>query len=291
MSDFSIKDAHRTRVGPGFSLSGIDPGSTPGFKGGGKDLRKAFEEPDEELQELQEKLWANGRREAPTTGSVLVVLQGMDTAGKGGVVRRVFGMFPPYGLKAHAFGKPTEEEAAHDFLWRIRPQVPEPGQIGVWDRSHYEDVLIHRVLQLSPAEEIERRYEAISQFEWELARQGTRIIKVMLHISPEFQAENLLERIEDPEKVWKYQPGDIDDRRRWADYQEAFEIALTRTSTAYAPWYCVPGDDKDYARLVVKYLLLDALRAMDLDWPEIHFDPAVERQRLLDSGPHALSRD
>ncbi|WP_156231002.1 PPK2 family polyphosphate kinase [Corynebacterium occultum] len=283
MSDFSIKDAQRTRVGPGFTLSEVDPDSTPGFKGGNKDLDRAFREPDEELLTLQEKLWANGRRNPEEIGSVLVVLQGMDTSGKGGVARRVFGIFPPYGLKVYAFGKPTEEELAHDFLWRIRPQAPEPGQIAVWDRSHYEDVLVHRVLGLSPAEEIERRYGAITDFEWELSQRGTRIIKVMLHISPEFQAKNLLDRIENPEKVWKYQPGDIDDRRHWDDYQEAFEIALTRTSTAYAPWYCVPGDDKDYARLVVKYLLLNELRSMNLEWPEIHFDPDMEKQRLFDS--------
>ncbi|MGP6173088.1 PPK2 family polyphosphate kinase [Corynebacterium sp. A21] len=280
MSEFSIKDAHRTIVGPKFDLREVSPDSTPGFKGKGKDLDAAFEEPDEELLRLQKMLWANWRAGTPGTGSLLVVLQGMDTSGKGGVVRQVFGLFPPFGLKVTAFSKPTEEELAHDFLWRIRPHVPETGEIAVWDRSHYEDVLVHRVYQLSSPDEIDRRYGAITDFEWELAQRGTRIIKVMLHISPEFQAENLLARLEDPEKFWKYNPGDIDDRQNWDAYQEAFQIAMTRTSTAYAPWFCVPGDNKDYARMVVKYLVLDAMRSMNLSWPENHFDPEVEKQRL-----------
>lgn len=283
MSEFSMKDARRTIVGPTFDLAEVDPSSTPGFKGKNNDLDEAFKEPDAELLTLQKLLWANSRVGTPDTGSLLVVLQGMDTSGKGGVVRQVFGLFPPIGLKVSAFAKPTAEELAHDFLWRIKPHAPKPGEIAVWDRSHYEDVLVHRVYQLSTPEEIDRRYGAITQFEWELAQRGTRIIKVMLHISPEFQAENLMERLEDPEKFWKYNPGDIDDRQNWDAYQEAFQIAMTRTSTAYAPWFCVPGDNKDYARAVVKYLVLDALRSMNLSWPEIHFDPEVEKQRLAES--------
>lgn len=283
MSDFSMEDAQRHLVGPHFNLEGIDPGATPGFDGDDDDLEDEFEEHDKELRELQKMLHANATVGVEDTGSVLVILQGTDTSGKGGVVRHVFGVFPHIGVDIANFGPPTEEELEQDFLWRIRPHAPNPGRISVWDRSHYEDVLIQRVHEMADPEEIERRYGAITEFEWEMAQRGTRIIKVMLHISKEFQAENLAERLERKDKMWKYDPRDVTDRAHWDAYQEAFEIALTRTSTSYAPWYCVPGDNKDYARMVVKYLVLDALRAMDLDWPEVDFDPAAEMERLRDS--------
>lgn len=283
MSDFSIADAQRNIVGPNFRIDQVDPDSTPGFDGDDDDLEDAFEDPDKELQELQKMLHANATVGTENTGSLLVILQGTDTSGKGGVVRHVFGVFPPIGLDLANFGRPTDEELAHDFLWRIRPHAPKPGRIAVWDRSHYEDVLVQRVHDMVTPEEIERRYGAITDFEWEMAQQGTRIIKVMLHISKEFQAENLAERLERKDKRWKYDPNDVTDRAYWDQYQEAFQLALTRTSTAYAPWYCVPSDNKDYARMVVKYLVLDALRSMDLDWPEVDFDPAAELARLRDS--------
>ncbi|MCK7636964.1 PPK2 family polyphosphate kinase [Corynebacterium pygosceleis] len=282
MANFSTSDAKELRVGADFVLSDVDPGSTPNFKGDRDKLRKEFSEIDEELSELQEMLYANGRVSADT-GAVLLVLQGMDTAGKGGVVRHVLGLVDPQGVDLASFGKPTEEELAHDFLWRIRKKLPRPGRIGVFDRSHYEDVLIHRVHGLSSADEIERRYGAIVDFERELVESGVRIVKVMLHISPEFQRENLEERLDRADKHWKYNPGDVTERGYWAEYQEAYEIALRRTSTEHAPWYCVPGDDKPYARMVVKYLLLDALRSMDLDWPEPDFDVDAEKRRLAES--------
>ncbi|MCX7443811.1 PPK2 family polyphosphate--nucleotide phosphotransferase [Corynebacterium sp. P7003] len=282
MANFSTSDAKELRVGADFVLSDVDPGSTPNFKGDRDKLRKEFSEIDEELSELQEMLYANGRVSADT-GAVLLVLQGMDTAGKGGVVRHVLGLVDPQGVDLASFGKPTEEELAHDFLWRIRKKLPRPGRIGVFDRSHYEDVLIHRVHGLSYADEIERRYGAIVDFERELVESGVRIVKVMLHISPEFQRENLEERLDRADKHWKYNPGDVTERGYWAEYQEAYEIALRRTSTEHAPWYCVPGDDKPYARMVVKYLLLDALRSMDLDWPEPDFDVDAEKRRLAES--------
>ncbi|MBI8988974.1 PPK2 family polyphosphate kinase [Corynebacterium meridianum] len=283
MANFSTNDAAELRIGADFRIADVDPGSTPNFKGDKNKLEKEFSEIDDELSELQEMLYANGRASAETAGAVLLVLQGMDTAGKGGVVRHVLGIVDPQGVDLAAFGKPTEEELAHDFLWRIRKKLPRPGRIGVFDRSHYEDVLIHRVHGLSSAEEIERRYGAIVEFERELAESGVRIIKVMLHISPEFQRENLEERLERADKHWKYNPGDVTERGYWEEYQEAYEIALRRTSTDFAPWYCVPGDNKPYARMVVKYLLLDALRSMDLEWPEPDFDVEEEKRRLAES--------
>ncbi|MCK7641499.1 PPK2 family polyphosphate--nucleotide phosphotransferase [Corynebacterium sp. CCM 8835] len=283
MANFSTEDAKELRVGKDFVIADVDPGSTPNFKGDKGKLKKEFSEIDDELAELQEMLYANGRVHGDGAGAVLLVLQGMDTAGKGGVVRHVLGIVDPQGVDLAAFGKPTEEELAHDFLWRIRKKLPRPGRIGVFDRSHYEDVLIHRVHGLSPADEIERRYGAIVDFERELAESGVRIVKVMLHISPEFQRENLEERLERADKHWKYNPGDVTERGHWEEYQEAYEIALRRTSTDFAPWYCVPGDDKPYARMVVKYLLLDALRSMDLEWPEPDFDVAEEKRRLAES--------
>ena len=208
----------------------------------------------------------------------------MDTAGKGGIVRHVVGAtMDLQGVHVHAFGPPTEEEAEHDFLWRLTPHLPEPGQIAVFDRSHYEDVLVQRVKQMAPPEEIERRYGAIVDFENQLAARGTKIIKVMPHISREFQAENLKERIERADKHWKYNPSDIDDRKLWSQFMAAYQIALTRTSTEAAPWYCIPSDNKTYCRTVVKTLLYDALQSLDLDWPEADFDPEVELERLANS--------
>ena len=282
MAKVSIKEAEALRVGEDFALADVDPASTPGVSADNVD--DAFDEFDDELDELQECLYANGRAGNENAGSILLVLQGMDTAGKGGIIRNVVGeTMDPQGVHIKAFGKPTEEELKHDFLWRIEPHLPKPGMISVFDRSHYEDVLVQRVKQMAPPEEIERRYDAIVDFEAKAAANGTKIIKVMPHISKEFQAENLRKRIERPDKHWKYNPGDIDDRRLWDEFQEAYEIALKRTSTDVAPWYCIPSDNKDYCRTVVKTLFVQALRDLNLEWPKADFDPEVELQRLAES--------
>ena len=282
MAKVSIKEAEALRVGEDFVLADVDPASTPGVSE--DNVEDAFYEFDDELDELQECLYANGRAGNENAGSILLVLQGMDTAGKGGIIRNVVGeTMDPQGVHIKAFGKPTEEELKHDFLWRIEPHLPKPGMISVFDRSHYEDVLVQRVKQMAPPEEIERRYDAIVDFEAKAAANGTKIIKVMPHISKEFQAENLRKRIERPDKHWKYNPGDIDDRRLWDEFQEAYEIALKRTSTDVAPWYCIPSDNKDYCRTVVKTLFVQALRDLNLEWPKAHFDPEVELQRLAES--------
>ncbi|MCP1387155.1 PPK2 family polyphosphate--nucleotide phosphotransferase [Corynebacterium sp. TA-R-1] len=283
MPKVSVSEAQELRVGPNFQLDDVDPKATPGLVGS-DDVDKAFHVYDDDLDELQEMLYANGRADNEQAGSVLLVLQGMDTSGKGGIVRHVIGeTMDLQGVHVKAFGRPTEEEAAHDFLWRFEPHLPKPGQIAVFDRSHYEDVLVQRVKQMAPPEEIERRYGAIVDFETELAARGTKIIKVMPHISRDYQAENLRKRITNPKKHWKYNPGDIDDRKLWSQYMAAYQIAMTRTSTDVAPWYCIPSDNKKYCRTVVKTLLYDALKSLGNEWPAPDFDPDVELARLAQS--------
>ena len=280
MSKLTVEEAKQFFVGPDFQLVDVDPAATPGVS----DVDDAFKDYDDDLDELQEMLFANGRAGNEDAGSILLVLQGMDTSGKGGIVRNVIGAtMDLQGVRVQGFGRPTEEEAAHDFLWRFTPHLPKPGQIAVFDRSHYEDVLVQRVKQMAPPEEIERRYGAIVEFENELASRGTKIIKVMPHVSREFQAENLKERIERADKHWKYNPSDIEDRKLWSQFMAAYQIAMTRTSTEVAPWYCIPSDNKKYCRTVVKALLFDALKSLNLEWPAADFDPEVELERLANS--------
>lgn len=270
------------RVREGFRLSEVDPAATPGY---GKSKKHAAEDLAAgalELGEYQERLFAQSRVGA-TEASVLLVLQAMDSAGKGGIVRHVVGSVDPQGVAITSFKKPSPEELAHDFLWRIERRLPQPGFIGVFDRSHYEDVLIGRVRSLAPPEEIERRYGAINDFEQRLASGGTRVIKVMLHISAEEQKARLMERLDRPDKHWKYNPGDVDERVLWPQYMEAYQIALERTSTEWAPWYVVPANSKSYARLAVQHLLLEALEEIDPQWPAADYDVAAERARLAAS--------
>jgi len=268
-----------TLAGAGFQLSAVDARSTPGFQGDKAAGQAALKAGAEEFAELQEKLFA-----ASIAGggrSVLLVLQAMDTAGKGGIVHHVLGEANPQGIKAFAFKAPTDEEKQHDFLWRIRKQLPPAGYIGVFDRSHYEDVLIHRVRGLSSPGVIEERYGLINAFEAELEASGTTIVKVMLHLSKDEQKARLQARLDDPSKHWKYNPGDLDERELWEAYQSAYQIAIERTSDV--PWHVVPADRKWYARLAVQRLLVDALRALDLDWPAADYDVAAEKRRLAAS--------
>jgi PPK2 family polyphosphate:nucleotide phosphotransferase len=265
---------------PDLVLADVDPASTPGFGGGKKAGEKALAKGRPGLAELQERLFAAGK--FGDRRRVLLVLQAMDTAGKGGIVSHVVGSVDVQGVALHAFKAPTDEEKAHDFLWRIRRQLPAAGMLGVFDRSHYEDVLIARVRQLAAPEEIEARYGRIVEFEEELAAAGTTLVKVMLHISPEQQRDRLLARLDDPAKHWKYSPGDVDERQLWDRYMEAYEIAIRRTSTARNPWYVVPANHKWYARLAVQHLLTSALRGLDLQWPAADYDVAAERARLAD---------
>ena len=269
---------HLLRVGKGFRLGRVDANATPGY---GRRKRDAIDDlvaGADELSELQERLFAASDS---SDAAVLLVLQAMDTAGKGGIIRHVVGSVDPQGVQLAAFKAPTAEELSHDFLWRVRAQVPEPGKIGVFDRSHYEDVLIGKVRELAPADEIERRYGAINHFEKELADAGTRIVKVMLHISPSEQRDRLEERLDRPDKQWKYRPGDVDERMLWPAYMDAYQAVFDRTSTPNAPWYVVPANRKWYARLAVQSLLLDALLDIDPRWPAPDYDVAAERERLL----------
>lgn len=270
------------RVGDGFWLADVDPRSTPGFDGDKAAGRAALADGAKRLAVLQEQLFANSRMGGDER-RILLVLQALDTAGKGGIVKHVMGAVDPQGVALTAFKKPTPEELEHDFLWRVERAVPEAGEIGVFDRSHYEDVLIARVRELAPPEEIERRYGAINAFEAGLAASDTTIIKVMLHISGDEQKARLQERLARPDKHWKFNPGDIDERLLREQYMAAFQVAFNRTTAADAPWYVIPADRKWYARLVVQHLLIEALEALKLDWPKADFDIAEQQARLAAS--------
>ncbi len=277
----SFSDVLRLPPGP-VNLRSIETDAAPGYDGNKKSGKADLWATGEELFDLQQRLFAgkdDGQR------SVLLVLQGMDTSGKGGTLKHTVGLVDPQGVKITSFKAPTKEELAHDFLWRIRKGVPGAGVIGVFDRSHYEDVLIARVRELAPADEIERRYDAINEFEAELVGAGVTIIKCMLHISPEEQKARLLARLDDPTKHWKYNPGDLAERARWADYRAAYQSALERTNTEAAPWHVIPADKKWYRNLAVGSLLLETLRRLDPQWPKADFDVEAEKQRLLDEEP------
>jgi PPK2 family polyphosphate:nucleotide phosphotransferase len=230
------------------------------------------------LDASQEALFAEGA--GGGRRAVLLVLQGMDTSGKGGVIAHVAGLVNPQGLHIASFKKPTPEELAHDFLWRIRARVPAPGYIGVFDRSHYEDVLVVRVNELVPEREWRARYDAIRDFEAELTASGVTVVKCMLHISPEKQQERLLARLDDPAKRWKYNPGDVDVRARWSDYRAAYTDALRETDSDAAPWYLVPSDRKWYRNWAVAALLTETLEQLAPQYPPPDYDVVAERARV-----------
>jgi PPK2 family polyphosphate:nucleotide phosphotransferase len=264
------------KVGKGFSLESVDPGSTPGYDGDKADGEQLLGELDGKLTRLQEQLFAESR----TGGKkrVLLVLQAMDTAGKGGIVNHVMGQMNPQGVQLKSFKAPTPEEQSYDFLWRIEKEVPAAGMMGVFDRSHYEDVLIHRVHRWVDAEELERRYRAINEFEARQAAAGTKIVKVMLHISRDEQKDRLLARLDDPTKQWKYSSGDLKERAFWPDYMDAYQKAFEKTNTELAPWHVVPANKKWYARIAVQQLLLEALDSLNLQWPVPDVDLDLERE-------------
>jgi PPK2 family polyphosphate:nucleotide phosphotransferase len=277
----SFSDVLRLPPGP-VNLRSIETDAAPGYDGDKKSGKADLWATGEELFDLQQRLFAgkdDGQR------SVLLVLQGMDTSGKGGTLKHTVGLVDPQGVKITSFKAPTKEELAHDFLWRIRKGVPGAGVIGVFDRSHYEDVLIARVRELASADEIERRYDAINEFEAELVDSGVTLVKCMLHISPDEQKARLLARLDDPTKHWKYNPGDLDERGRWGEYRSAYETTLERNNTEAAPWHVIPADKKWYRNLAVGSLLLETLRRLDPQWPKADFDVEVEKQRLLDEEP------
>ena len=266
------------RVSEGLLLADVDPRSTPAFSGDKVAGKEALTGADEELDDLQERLYAESK--AGGTKRVLLVIQGMDTSGKGGIMRHVVGSVDPQGVELTAFKAPTAEERRHPFLWRIRRALPAAGKIGVFDRSHYEDVLVVRVHDLVPPAQWRRRYATINDFEAALVGDDVTLIKVMLHVSREEQKARLQERLDRPDKHWKYNPGDLDEREHWDAYQAAYQAIMDRCSPPHAPWFVVPADRKWYARLAVQQLLLEHLRALDLQWPAADFDVEAEKARL-----------
>jgi PPK2 family polyphosphate:nucleotide phosphotransferase len=283
-NDRRVRDALRVKPDE-LDLAKIDPAGKPVGPKSKKKATSKLAAIGAELDELQEALYAEGlgggRRR------VLLVLQGMDTSGKGGTIRHAAGLVNPQGLHTASFKKPTEEERRHHFLWRIRKHVPRPGFIGVFDRSHYEDVLVVRVEGLVPKAEWRKRYGEINDFEREITEQGVTMVKCFLHISPETQKERLLARLDNPRKRWKYSPRDLDARAKWPDYQEAYADALRECSTLVAPWFVVPSDRKWYRNWAVAQLLLETLRELGPTYPEPDFDPLIEKARLLEADPLA----
>jgi PPK2 family polyphosphate:nucleotide phosphotransferase len=263
------------------SLSSYDPSAKSGGPPGKVHARAGMAGTGSRLTELQDRVFAQS-----TTGDrrrLLLVLQGMDTSGKGGTVKHVLSGLNPVGCRYRAFKPPTEEERAHHFLWRVERSLPQPGEIGVFDRSHYEDVLVARVRGLVPPAVWMQRYDEINAFERRLAEDGVTIIKVFLHISREEQLKRLLARLDKPHKHWKFSPSDIDDRALWPAYQEAYEAALARCSTPAAPWYVVPADRKWYRNWAVGRLLLEHLEEIDPQYPPADFDVEECRKRLLET--------
>ncbi|HUO81537.1 MAG TPA: PPK2 family polyphosphate kinase [Gammaproteobacteria bacterium] len=259
-------DRYRIAPGAGVGLSARPTDETQGLTEDEGDTALAALR--QEIDDFQERLYAESAQ------ALLIVLQAMDAGGKDSTIRHVFGGLNPQGVRIWNFKAPTDLELAHDFLWRVHKRVPGNGYIGVFNRSHYEDVLIVRVRGWAPAETIERRYAHIAAFERLLRDEGARVFKVMLHISRDYQAERLRRRLERPDKHWKFKPEDLAERGRWDDYMRAFEIALERTSTDDAPWYVVPAETRWFRNLVVASLVRDALRAMDPQYPAPDFDPA-----------------
>jgi PPK2 family polyphosphate:nucleotide phosphotransferase len=259
-----LGEMERYRVpakGAPVKLADIDPRDRKGLALDKAAARKATKADIAEIDRLQEILYAQAKH------AVLVVLQGMDASGKDGAVRDVFGRLNPMGAVATSFKKPTEHELAHDFLWRIHKAVPPRRMIGIFNRSHYEDVLIVRVHGLAPPERIEQRYDAINAFEKLLAENDTTIVKFFLHVSKKEQIRRLQARLDDPTKHWKFSPDDLVERKRWDDYMAAYEIALARCSTAWAPWFIVPADRKWYRDAVIARIMRRTLEGLDLAYP------------------------
>ncbi|VTU26456.1 PPK2 family polyphosphate kinase [Variovorax sp. RA8] len=259
---------NKYRVGSGFSLDKMDPADSAFLEDDEEVERERLDALAGELDELQNLLHAEGRRK------LLLVLQGMDTSGKDGTIRWVFSRTSPLGVRVTAFKAPSEEERARDFLWRCHANVPRAGEIMVWNRSHYEDVLVPWVEGWIDKAELKRRYAQIQDFERLLVESGTVVVKCMLHISKETQRERLQERVDEPGKRWKFHLADLDVRKKWAAYQRAYDQALRGTSTDHAPWHVIPSDSKLNRNLMVARLLIKTMRGMKLAVPPA--DPSLD---------------
>ena len=277
VAETSFRELLEARGAPGEILPNIDPRSTPGVTS--RDATRAGTPAlMERLGDLQERLFVEG------TLSLLIVLQAMDTGGKDGTIDHVFGAMNPAGVEVASFKKPTSEELSHDFLWRIDKRLPAPGEITIFNRSHYEDVLVVRVHALVPEEVWSARYDEIVTWEAKVAAAGTTIVKCFLHISYDEQRERLLARLDDPDKHWKFNAGDLDERARWADYQAAYEDAIARCSTDVAPWFVIPADRKWYRNWAVANLLAATLAMMDPQLPRPELDVRALKARLAPPG-------
>jgi len=262
-------DQYRVKPGDRVDLGKQDPEDTSAFSGDKKKGLKKALELQKELEELQELLFGEGRRK------VLIVLQGMDTSGKDGVIRHVFEGVNPQGVKVASFKGPTPVELSHDYLWRVHPHVPGKGEIVIFNRSHYEDVLIVRVHELVPKETWSKRYDQIKDFERLLAEEGTLVLKFFLHIDRAEQKRRLEERLADTDKLWKFNPDDLAERKLWDQYEKAYEDAISKTSTKYAPWYVVPSNRKWYRNLVIGTIIVEKLKELKMSYPKPTFDPAT----------------
>lgn len=256
------------KPGTRLDLSVIDSREKTLFDGGSKsDFEPQFAELQDQLQDLQKMLYAQNKHR------ILVVMQAMDTGGKDGCIKHVFSHIDPQGIHVRSFKKPTEEELSYDFLWRIHSKVPPRGQLVIFNRSHYEDIIAVRVKKLFPDEVWKRRQRHVVDFERMLAEEGTTIVKIFLHISKEEQKKRLEARLENPVKHWKFNPDDLADRKRWDDFMHAYEDVISKTSTEHAPWYVVPADRKWYRNLCVARIVLDTLKQLRMELPKIDWDP------------------
>jgi PPK2 family polyphosphate:nucleotide phosphotransferase len=258
---------YRVKPGSRVDLSEWDASDKGGFTGGKDEGREELERLNRELEELQELLYAEGKHK------MLIVLQAMDTGGKDGTIRHVFDGVNPQGVRVASFKRPTPEELAHDYLWRVHKHTPGKGEIVIFNRSHYEDVLVVRVHSLVPEEVWSKRYEHIAAFERLLADEGTTILKFFLNIDLDEQKERLQARLDQPNKHWKFDPGDLKERKLWPQYVATYEEAISRTSTEWAPWYIVPANRKWYRNLVIGSAVVETLRSLDMRYPEPDFDP------------------
>jgi PPK2 family polyphosphate:nucleotide phosphotransferase len=264
--------SHRVEPGSRLRLRDVDAGATPGAKGGKQKTLQRLADLRDRLEEQQRMLWAEHRRK------VLVVLQGMDTSGKDGTISHVFEAVNPMGVRVALFKQPTTEELACDFLWRVHKRVPGVGEMGIFNRSHYEDVLVVRVKDLVPKETWKSRYRQINDFERLLVETGTTVLKFFLHIDADEQKKRLEERLRDPTKRWKFSPSDLLDRKLWDRYMEAYEDAIRKCSTEEAPWYVVPSNKKWYRNLVVASVLVETLEGLGMKLPET--PPELEKIQI-----------
>ncbi len=262
-----VTDRYIIKPGSKIDLREISTRDRALFDGSKEDSLPVFDELRNQLREEQKKLFAENKHR------VLVIIQAMDTGGKDGLIKHVFSRVDPQGVEVAAFKKPTEHELAHDFLWRVHQKVPRNGMITIFNRSHYEDIIAVRVKKIYEDAVWKRRYQHVLDFERMLSEEGTKIIKLFLHISKKEQKERLVARLENPNKHWKFLPEDLEDRARWSEFESAYSHLISKTSTKFAPWHVIPADRKWYRNYSVAKLMLEQLDSLNLRFPEIDFDP------------------